>query len=467
MGMVEGRRCKKHSRLLLLLALGLAGQIVHADVAPTTTRLRRRDTRCNTNDDDNDDASEDNADTLLSVIITKRFAKRAVVASELSFIAFEDDIASNAKIKKYRKIYDKFNAWEDLNDAHLLVKEKGVCYGVFRGTLQTSLTDILQNLYPTNVQVEGSNCQVRKGFHKAYYTSYQPEFRRKLEKCVASCALINNKSGKNCPLVLSGHSQGASVAIVASIDLREHNPTTMAFGPLKTVTNVDIDSKNSGCTDIAPQRMYNFINASGGVYDDVPYGYSPSGFHVGHSLLIDEGNALAYTGLNDNMLRGPTARNVHAVELYRTRMLTLLDDGGDSCDEGGSLPRVITQWDDGHWCTFSDECKSRFCDPNDNICIPKLESSKRKSRNKKRKHRKQVAALLRSSGSQCNNDSMCASGICFRKEICALANGKLGMGARCQNASDCNAGRCDNGRSSGPNICSPLRGNGAFCDEDG
>lgn len=459
MGIVKVRRCKKRSRLLLL-ALCLARQVVHGDATSTPTRLRRRDTQCNSDEY----TSEDESNSSLSVIITKTFVKRAVVASDLSFIAYEYDIASNAKTKQYRKIYDEFNSWEDSNDAHLLVKEKGVCYGVFRGTLQTSLTDIFQNLYPTNVQVEGSNCEVRKGFHKAYFTSYQPEFQRKLEKCVKSCA-INGKSNKNCPLVLSGHSQGASVAIVASIDLRKYDPATMAFGPLKTITNLNRNNEKSGCTDMTPQRMYNFINASGGVYDDIPYGYSPSGFHVGHSLLVDEGNAFAYTGLNDNTLRGPPARNIHAVELYRTRMEALLDDGGDNCD--GSFPRVITQWDDGHWCTLSDECKSSICDPDDNICIPKLENNKQNSRNKKRKHRKQVAALIRSSGSPCTKDSMCASGICFRKETCALASGKLGIGARCQNPKDCDAGRCDNGRSSGSNICSPLRGNGAFCDEDG
>ena len=446
--MVETNTYKVSQTTILLFVFCLTRSL--NDVGATPMRLRRRVAQCSNTNNGPGESPEDESETL-SVTLSKRFAKRAVIASELSFVSFDDDISSNNKVRKYRKIYDEFNAWEDLNDAHLLVKQDGVCYGVFRGTIQPSLTDNVQNLYRKNEQVAGTNCEVRKGFHQAYFTSYVQQFRRKLVKCVKSCAQSSSKSGENCPLVLSGQSQGASIAIVASIDLVEYKPTTMAFGTLKTVTNL-----GEGCTDIDSQRIYNFINASGGVYDDAPYGFGDIGHHVGHTILLDEGNALAYTGMNDNTARGPTARKIHAVELYRTRMQELVDYNS------GCFPRTVTQWDNGHWCTLSDECKSKHCSP-DNICTPK--PSKRNGRNKKGSSNKQV--MLRTSGSPCDKDSVCESGTCFRTS-CALANGKLGMGASCKDNKDCDTGRCDasgNSRSD-PRVCSPLRDVGSFCDQN-
>jgi len=421
-------------------------------------QLRRRDAiECQTKIDDDTakaiptNSSANDPPNNWSVTLTRKFAERAVVAAELSFLSFEDDISSNERVQKYRTSYDEFHAWADVNDVHLLVKDKGVCYGVFRGTFQPSLTDNLQNLYPTNKEVPGTNCKVRKGFYRAYFTSYVHQFELKVAQCVRSC-IDSDASSKEegCPLVLTGHSQGAAVAIVASLSLKTYNPTTIAFGPLRTITNLQ-----NGCTSVNSKEIYSLINASGGFYDGAPYGFGPYGQHVGQMLLLDEEGAISYTGTSTQTSREPTAQKLHAVELYRTRMRELYDP-----ISFGSLPRAVTQWNDGHWCTLSDECSSNYCSRTSNTCTPKVTENKKRIEPIRR-------GIKFTSGTSCIESSECESGKCFQG-ACTLRNGKLGIGALCTEDNDCASQRCDasgNNRSD-PTICSPLRDVGMWCKEN-
>jgi Lipase (class 3) len=233
--------------------------------------LRRRANQCK----ENDTISLDEKDQL-SLTFSKAFVKRAVIASELSYIVFEDDISSKQKVKHYNEIYDEFSAWYDgKDDAHLLVKQDGVCYGVFRGTFQPNFLDQFQNVNPIPMRVEGTQCDVRKGFYQAHYgTPYIDNFRQATRKCVQSCPK------EKCPLILTGQSQGASISIAATLDpaLQKYNPTTLAFGPLTTLV--------SSCPTkyLHPDNVYVFINVGSGIYDDVPYSF-PYGRHFGHVIL--------------------------------------------------------------------------------------------------------------------------------------------------------------------------------------
>lgn len=421
-----------------------------------------------------------------SLVLSRRFVRQAATAVELAQLVYEDDISSAPKVNQYRKLYSDANfffAWYDgRNDATLLTKQRGVCYGVFRGTFQASWTDIRQNLDLSSHSVDGTSCNVRLGFYRAYYNKYQTNFEQKVKQCVASCGKTKDGKKRKCPLILTGHSQGAAVAIVASLALKQYQPTTLAFGPLKTVvtTSSNNDDNKEVCTDIDSNNVYTFVVASGGRYDDVPY-RNPIGKTVGHVLLLDEGNTVAYTGRNDITRRQPFTRTIHAVELYKARVQELLrekdNNNNKNVNKGGPFPITITQWSDGHWCNYPDECNSKDCV--ENICTPMSypkSQNNNKQKNKKNTKKPVKPVLRRTSGSPCTKDSECQSKSCHSNS-CALGNGKLGIGAACTEHTDCDSSRCYDSSASSPlpwtgggtsssGICAPLRATGSFCNED-
>ncbi|CAB9508760.1 expressed unknown protein [Seminavis robusta] len=438
--------------LLQLLSISLLSTTtVSAATTEQITRLRRR--RANVKDCIDQPAGKfhNKDDTPPALVkLNQQLIQRAVVAARLSYVVQEFNIAS--KVNQYRNSYERFDAWEDLNDAHLVVKHDNVCYGVFRATRQRNLIDILQNIKPTNQRVPGTKCTVLKGFWNGYNTKYLSQFRTKLRQCIKSC----NNNKKDCPLILTGHSQGAAIATVATMDLQKYKPTTLAFAPLQSVTNL-VRCKKS----IRASKIYNFINASGGIYDDAPFG-SRSGKIMGRVFLLDEGNAVAYLGMHNNKPREPLARKIHAVELYRTRMTQLAGSFLSSPCSTRKNSLKIAKWRDGHWCSRNDECQSRHCSSQQQLCTSHLLGNKQQGNNN-------AIKLLRTSGSPCESDAACESGRCFR-ERCTLENGKLGIGANCVNNQDCDSGRCDNSgyRSTDddPKICSPRRDVDSWCHEN-
>ena len=167
--------------------------------------------------------------------------------------------------------------------------------------------------------------------------------------CVASC------QGGLCPLIIGGHSSGGSIAVVASIDLRDYNPTVLTFGAPRAIVNL----KSSPCQDATPENHFRFINLLDGNYDFVPNGIpSFNGKHIGYPLILDglEDWPIAAPGLNDNLSRQPRALTLggpHDRELYRTRIEALVSRECFPVPAGG--------WPEGHYCTDDSVCASHYC----------------------------------------------------------------------------------------------------------
>ena len=109
---------------------------------------------------------------------------------------------------------DYLKFFDEEPDQALVIKHKGYCYGVFRGTTLT-WDDWKQNIEVGNAQVcandadETTCCTTRKGFYGAYDTVYRDRVEFELQKCAETC------ENKDECVVLTGHSQGGAIAAVA------------------------------------------------------------------------------------------------------------------------------------------------------------------------------------------------------------------------------------------------------------
>jgi hypothetical protein len=142
-------------------------------------------------------------------------------------------------------------------DQAFVAKKDNVCYGVFQGTIPPEwasfsapekfefIRDWGDNANVLNGQKCG--CSVRRGFLDMYNNpKYIAEFRKSVKQCVHSC------SGSNCELVLTGHSQGGALAVIAAIDLHVHNPYVFTFGAPAAV--------HRPCNYLNEDRIYQYKN---------------------------------------------------------------------------------------------------------------------------------------------------------------------------------------------------------------
>jgi hypothetical protein len=191
-------------------------------------------------------------------LLTKEILLLSQQAAEFSDVVYLNKTSNFPPGKKLYGFYPKFLTGKWRKDQAFVAKADGVCYGVFQGTIPKILfweditarerVDFLrnwgENFKPLNGQKCG--CFVRRGFLDMYNREYIADFCKSVNKCVHSCAR------GNCELVLTGHSQGGGIAMVAAIDLHVHNPYVIMFGGPPAVRRP--------CKYINKDRIYQFKN---------------------------------------------------------------------------------------------------------------------------------------------------------------------------------------------------------------
>jgi hypothetical protein len=274
--------------------------------------------------------------------------------------------------------FDTIDSWCDIDDTAIVARQNKTCFGAFRGTVSVNPLDQAQ-LFDCRM-TDFRNCRVRDGFKRGYKASYYLHFR----KAIAECMEHANE------LVLTGFSQGGSVAVVASIDLKDYHPVVITFGAVRTLEHPCEQHLNSS-------RHFRFINVGLTDEKEIAYDYWPNVFtkqatHVGHAFLMDSTSASnqgVYLGLDNDSTRTPKSRDVHQYDRYHDSLKNLLvTTNTTTCDA-----IVLSGWEDGHFCTEHDECRNKaFCV--NGIC---------------------KAALVLQDGELCSEDSDCHSGTCTKQ----------------------------------------------------
>lgn len=122
-----------------------------------------------------------------------------------------------------------FYGFKTTNKAGLIYEFEDKIHIVFRGTSirgdELIDADIRYYTYP------GTNIKVHKGFYK-YYLSMKDQ-------------IANIIKNKNKQIYITGHSLGASVALITAYDLKDLNPIVTLFGCPKTGNKDFVDSFTS------------------------------------------------------------------------------------------------------------------------------------------------------------------------------------------------------------------------------
>lgn len=249
------------------------------------------------------------------------------------------------KIDDQRKLYERFNAWNDINDQTLVAKtnDTKICFTAFSSVQGTNVFDQWQNINPFRVRIGDTDCVSRRGYYSAYFSTFYKEYRRSIDDCVASCE-------GGCPLVMGGHSQGGSASVIGSIDLIHYNPEVITFGAPRALIRTD------PCTTIDATRHYRFLNTDPRRYDFAPFQINIfNEKHVGNAIFMDSnGNFPLSQPDDDNKSRFGLSTDLHANELYTARISELVDR---NC-----FPVPVSKWPEGHYCSYDDECASRYCE---------------------------------------------------------------------------------------------------------
>ena len=386
-----------------------------------------------------DSISEEGTSTLLTEDLLYQFH----IANELALsVSFKPKIVS--KVDYYRAIYERFDAFDDENnDAAVIAKVDQTCYAVFRGTVEYNDADVAQNFVPGYRRVPDTDCYVRRGYYDAYFTSYKEEFETELRHCVDSCK-ADDGAGEPCQVILSGASQGAANAVVASIALfEEYDPYVLSFALPRVFLPTSPFDDDLECKSINKERQYHFLLTDSllKVYDPVPYYPAYFTKYEGREILFDgEGNfndqGLS-TSDNDkyHQKRSPSSIVIHTRWNYYVK--------AKQAYENACLPIPISGWRDGHWCTNDYNCQTTsHCSRKSKVCSPRS-----------------------AAGQPCDTDGACLSGSCSSDEEVCLSEPKslTANGEACQRRDDCASGRCDG--IWGFSTCQARRESGEECNE--
>mmetsp|Transcript_12056 Transcript_12056/g.16091 ORF Transcript_12056/g.16091 Transcript_12056/m.16091 type:complete len:446 (-) Transcript_12056:71-1408(-) len=331
----------------------------------------------------------------------------------------------------------------------------GYCFGVFRGTTKT-ISDWSQNFDPRKMPICESDspeecCETRKGFYDAYFAEYWSEFEKALGDCASQC-----ENADEC-VVLSGHSQGASIAGVAGERWANANPYIISFGQPRTIENP--------CEGISSERYYRWVNSRVDdddiVYDPVTQLPGLGTEHLGHGIILGEGTNLAYIGIDNN--EGFSPLDLSGVAHHKTIYLDKISAIISATTE---YPISAVGFPSMEFCSKDIECASRVCgdETHDSLkrcyatecstdddcaattgrcdgglCLPKLPSC-----------------------SICDEDADCNSGKCFIGK-CANKDFKMDNECPCGGDGDCASGRCEGYIWK---ICEAQLPKGARCNED-
>ncbi|CAB9524214.1 expressed unknown protein [Seminavis robusta] len=355
--------------------------------------------------------------TPTSDLFTEDFLFQFHIASVLaSGVVYEANLME--KIDYYKTLYERFAAFDDgLNDVALVAKVEDVCYGVFRGTVESNLADVAQNFIYGFRQVPGTTCYVRRGYYDAYFTDYQVDFETELKDCVGSC---NNGNG-GCELILAGASQGGANAVVGSMHLYEkYDPIVFTFGAPRVFLPTSPFEEHTPCTSFNKEKQYHFVLTDSFLkaYDPVPSYYAYWTKNVGREILFDGEGNFNDQGVAETFLsrRAPGSQVVHSRTNYQVKTIEAY--------ENACLPTPVSGWVDGHWCSEDSTCQpSSFCS-DDGYCTPRSEA-----------------------GSPCDKNAACLTNFCSSvAKVCLVERSGKSLtsnGASCWRNQDCTSGRCE------------------------
>ena len=234
-------------------------------------------------------------------------------------------------------------------DNTLVVKKNGECYVAWRGSKLELWAEWEQNFDVTVKTLPNSNCQVHSGFDSNY--SQRDLVDEAIADCLSSCG------SSNCPLILTGHSQGGATAAVASLYWNDKNPIVITFGAPRAIY--------SNCSSVQADQHFRFVTVATASEDWMQYDLvstiRPGGAtirHYGHAFLINEQSHLAYLGYNIDAPRSDALPSlaVHWPDVYLKRIEQLYNELDD-----GTYPVYNSGWSSNEACDSDGECASGRC----------------------------------------------------------------------------------------------------------
>eukprot|EP00565_Helicotheca_tamesis_P002242 CAMPEP_0185738276 /NCGR_PEP_ID=MMETSP1171-20130828/32447_1 /TAXON_ID=374046 /ORGANISM="Helicotheca tamensis, Strain CCMP826" /LENGTH=397 /DNA_ID=CAMNT_0028409443 /DNA_START=207 /DNA_END=1401 /DNA_ORIENTATION=+ len=258
-----------------------------------------------------------------------------------------------------------------LEDAHYYVSENspdkaivanvdGYCYFAFAGS-EADVSDWMQNFDPRTEPVyddDGNSCDAREGFVRAYNAPFKEEAEGALRGCAATC-----DNPEEC-VVLTGHSQGGSIANLAAIRFHDLSPYVITFGQAGSV--------HEPCPQINSEKYYRYINSilDGDEleHDPVPFAPMVGSSFQGYMIIVSPmSDAVASYGLDADVDMTNFHINVFPFQAHR------LDEGDygylqrmDAIMSHNHYPVPSDGWKIGEPCSDEGECISGRCD--NNVC---------------------------------------------------------------------------------------------------
>lgn len=283
-------------------------------------------------------------------------------AIHLSNLAYDEDPLSST----WNFAYDSMDVFNEDVDQAVLVKIEDYCLVAFRGTELSSWGDMYQNVMLGNAPVCDTNsgmcCNAEDGFYNAYNRGYRNELENKIRFCSAQCQLdaTTTETTTKCPtVVLTGHSQGGSIATIAAIVLSDLSPLVITFGQPPTI--------DASCPLLDNNSIYRFVNSRigrrGTTYDPVPYlPYRASQY--GHQIMLgDDTTRVAYIGQSTGIAFRPwDSENFFATHRLTSDSVGYLDRIDSIVNANTDVAIVPSSgFLDGSACSRGSECDSKIC----------------------------------------------------------------------------------------------------------
>jgi pimeloyl-ACP methyl ester carboxylesterase len=204
------------------------------------------------------------------------------------------------------KAFEYFNAEPD--QALMVQTSDNRCFVAFRGTSLT-IEDWSQNLeigtedVCINVAGKEKCCTSRVGFYDAYDTPYRKDVEDRIRQCASLC-----QDRDDC-VIITGHSQGGAIAVVAAVILADLNPYVITFGQPPTL--------DTPCDLLTTQRIFRYVNTIqtnlGIAYDPVPMAPGLGADHFGNMIVLgDDPTGVAFIGLDAREYLEPYLNGIEA-----------------------------------------------------------------------------------------------------------------------------------------------------------
>lgn len=408
--------------------------------------------------------------------------------------------------KESRQSQDFHKAAQSL-EGGVVEKFGDVCYGVFRRTISfgnplklntfdprqkiVDFTDWISsslNRQTEYIVLNGQEtCRVPRVFNRVF--SEENELwgnntdDEGMEKHIRSCAqTCVDTDGKNCTVVLGGHSEGGALAILAAIRIHDLNPVVINTGAPPAV----YVGQNGLCPFLNQDRIFRFVAAQGInntsesisprnaiLYDPIPQ-LTGRGIHMGSEFRVtdDSASSVAY-------FYGPRRPSIYAnnygdisiVQHYKDYYMPHLFNPMSDHFDNNTASTVQLGWENGLRCSHNDECQSsrcawdiqyprllphspwglhnlgRFCESRIEIgdqCLGSYECNVgRCMRNPKCINCPWICTELASKGESCIEDLDCESQRCNLENGGKFCRHQLDNGNVCNRMQDCISGRCD------------------------